>query len=50
LRLKPVLHLIGSPSRAIDRLFGYDVFIAHRRVDAAGYAGLLVERLAVDLH
>jgi TIR domain len=43
--LEPVVRLIGSPSRVIDRLFGYDVFIAHRRVDAAGYAALLVQRL-----
>ncbi|GAB3662987.1 TIR domain-containing protein [Ramlibacter alkalitolerans] len=43
--LPRVLRLIRSPSRAIDRLFGYDVFVAHRRADAAGYAALLVERL-----
>jgi WD40 repeat protein len=39
------MSVIRSPSRAIDRLFGYDVFIAHRRVDAARYAAALVERL-----
>lgn|GEM_PF-6619249 len=43
--LEPVLRLISSPSGAIDRLFGYDVFVAHRRVDAAAYAALLIQRL-----
>jgi hypothetical protein len=43
--LEPVLRQIGSPSRVIDRLFGFDVFIAHRRVDAASYAALLVQQL-----
>jgi WD40 repeat protein len=43
--LPRVLRLIRSPSRTIDRLFGYDVFVAHRRIDAAAYAALLVQRL-----
>lgn len=29
----------------VDRLFGYDVFIAHRRADAASYAARLAEAL-----
>ena len=29
----------------VDRLYGYDVFVAHRRVDGARYAEALVERL-----
>lgn len=43
--LQYLLRLIRSPSRVIDRLFGYDVFVAHRRADAAAYAALLVKRL-----
>nr|WP_246237919.1 toll/interleukin-1 receptor domain-containing protein [Pseudomonas akapageensis] len=37
--------MISTPSQVIDRLFGYDVFIAHRRIDAAAYAALLVQCL-----
>jgi hypothetical protein len=32
-------------SQVLDRLYGYDVFVAHRRFDGAGYATRLVERL-----
>lgn len=37
--------LARAPTNAVDRLFGYDVFVAHRRADGAGYAARLVERL-----
>src|ERR1700720_501349 len=34
--------------RWIDAWWGYDVFIAHRRADAADYAGALHSRLAAE--
>src|SRR5260370_4956126 len=33
-----------ASANALDRLFGYDVFVAHRRNDGAEYAARLVER------
>lgn len=40
-----VQRLLRAPRHLVDALFGYDVFIAHRRTDAAGYARRLVEEL-----
>lgn len=37
-----------SAWRWVDALWGYDVFIAHRRSDAAGYAHALYERLTAE--
>ncbi len=45
-RLNSLLRFLqGELPKRIDRLYGYDVFIAHRRADGAGYASRLVERL-----
>lgn len=43
--LSPWRKLTAMMARLVDRLYGHDVFVAHRRVDGAGYAEALVERL-----
>jgi hypothetical protein len=44
-----VAHMRSTALRWIDGLWGYDVFIAHRRIDGASYAGALSKDLEARL-